>query len=135
MTTYTDAATQEFPMALADWQTLERHSYRRAPYDRPCPSCGESMTYPTGCRCDFEMRVWALAGLDGPAGWTRENVVAVNRAMRALDDSGSSPIQHRFNGTDRAISRVRRYLDALDGLDSYVRSVDFELGRIVNESI
>jgi hypothetical protein len=124
-----------FPMTLADWQTLERDRYGRAPYDRPCPSCGEPMMYPTGCRCDFEARVWALAGLDGPAEWTHKNLIAVNRAMRALDDSGSYPIRHRFNGTDRAIGRVRRYSEGLDGLDSYVRSVDSELGRIVNGSI
>jgi hypothetical protein len=120
-----------FPIALDGWMALEPDRYQRTPYDRPCPTCGASMTYPTSCTCDFEARVWALADLDGPADWTRANLIAVNRAMRALDDSGSWPIRSRFNGTDRAIRRVRGY--DFDGLDSYVRAVDFELGQIVND--
>jgi hypothetical protein len=56
--------------------------------------------------------------------------VAVNRAMRALDDSSSYPIRSRFNGTDRAIRRARA-IDT-EGLDGYVRTVDHIIGRIVN---
>jgi hypothetical protein len=118
-----------FPTPLADWLALEPDPYARAPYDRPCPSCGASMTHPTSCRCDFERRVWALAGLDWSADWTRANLVAVNRAMRALDDSSSWPIRGRFSATDRA---VRRASGTADSLDSYVQAVDWEIGRIVN---
>jgi hypothetical protein len=119
-------------MNLREWLACERDPYRRPPYDRPCPSCREAMSYPTRCGCDFERRVWALAGLDGYwAPWTRANVTAVNRAMRALDDSGSWPIRDRFNVTDRAIDYVRRHGD-LDSLDSYVRAVDERIGVIVN---
>jgi hypothetical protein len=128
--------TLTFPMALADWLALERDRYTRAPYDRPCPACGEPMMYPTSCRCDYETRVWALAGLDDYAPATRANVIAVNRAMRALDDSGSWPIRSRFNGTNRAIGRVRREWGSTlftDGLDAYVRAVDETIGRIVND--
>lgn len=128
--------TITFPMALAEWSALERDRYACAPYDRPCPACGEPMTYPTRCACTFETRVWALAGLDGYAPATRANIVAVNRAMRALDDSGSWPIRSRFNGTDRAIGRVRRDWGSelyADGLDTYVRAVDEAIGRIIND--
>jgi hypothetical protein len=118
------------PHTLAEWLALPTDRYQRAPYDRPCPACGESMTHPTSCACDYEKRVWALAGLDGFEPWTRANVVAVNRAMRALDDSGSWPIRSRFNGTDRAIRRARV---GAESLDSYVRAVDAEIGRIVND--
>lgn len=128
---YHYSPTSSFPMALAEWLKLERDRYGRAPYDRACPACGEPMNYPTGCRCDFETRVWALAGLDGFVDWTRENLIRVNAAMRALDDSSAWPISGRFNATDRAISRVRR-LDGFDGLDGYVRRVDEEIGTIVN---
>jgi hypothetical protein len=125
-----------FPMALADWLALEPSRWNRAPYDRPCPACGEPMIVPTSCRCDFERRVWALASLDGYAPASRANIVAVNRAMRALDDSGSWPIRSRFNGTDRAINRVRRdWRDEIyaEGLSAYVRMVDETIGRIVND--
>jgi hypothetical protein len=125
-----------FPMALAEWLALEPDRYApRAPYDRPCPACGRPMVHPTACHCDFEARIWALAGLEDYAPATRANIIAVNRAMRALDDSGSWPIRSRFNGTDRAIDRVRRaWCSELyaNGLDSYVRAVDAEIGRIVN---
>ena len=127
-----------FPMPLEVWDTLPRDPWC-APYDRPCPACGRSMTYPTRCTCDFERRVMALAGFGtegtGPE-WTHANVRRVNAAMRALDDSSSYPIRSRFNGTDRAIRRVREwarsdgYFD--HGLSSYVRMVDAEIGRIVN---
>ena len=121
-------------MQLAEW--LEADEIRpdmRQPYNRPCPACGASMVYPTSCRCDFESRVWALCGFErGYEFWTRANVVAVNRAMRALDDSSSLPVRSRFNATDRAIRRVRDS-GYSDSLDSYVRAVDEEIGRIVND--
>jgi hypothetical protein len=124
------------PFTLAEWLALEPSGYHRAPYDRPCPACGESMVDPTPCACDYERRVWALAGFDidrygpGPEPWTRANVVAVNRAMRALDDSSSWPVRGRFCVTDRAIRRARL---GTESLDSYVRAVDAEIGRIVND--
>jgi hypothetical protein len=133
MSTMSDR-TIEAPFALDAWRALPVDKYSRAPYDRPCPSCGEPMIDPTRCTCDYERRVWALAGLEGfGVPWTRENVVRVNRAMRALDDSSSWPILGRFNATERAIRRVRAVADGLDGLDSYVRAVDAEIGRIVND--
>lgn len=128
------------PFTLAEWLELETDPYQHAPYDRPCPACGDSMVDPTSCRCDYELRVAALAGMletisgVGPfpmiGEWTRPNLIAVNAAMRALDDSSSWPIRSRFNGTDRAIRRAR---DSASSLDSYVRSVDEEIGRIVND--
>lgn len=122
------------PWTLDQWLALETDRYERAPYDRPCPACGESMTYPTSCRCDYERRVWALAGFDGYAPATRENIIAANRAMRALDDSSSWPIRSRFNVTERAIRSVRRDGDAYAyGLDSYVRAVNERIGNIVND--
>jgi hypothetical protein len=130
------------PLTLADWIALPVSGRfgPRAPYDRPCPACGDSMLCPTSCRCDFERRVMALAGFDRwdawSADWSRANVVAINRAMRALDDSGSLPTNGRYNLTDRAIGRVRRWLRDGgcfdDGLSGYVRAVDHEIGRIVN---
>lgn len=129
------------PLTLDAWMALPvpgRYG-PRAPYDRPCPSCGNAMQYPTSCRCDYERRVMALAGLDEPSDryeWTRATLIQVNRAMRALDDSGSWPIRDRFNGTDRAIGRVRAWIRSGgcldDGLSGYVRAVDAEIGRIVN---
>lgn len=118
---------------LDQWRELpEIRPDMRQPYNLPCPACGESMVYPTSCSCDFEARVWALCGFEGfRQPFTRANLVAVNRAMRALDDSGSWPVRSRFNCTDRAIRRVRGY-DS-DSLDGYVRAVDFEIGRIVND--
>lgn len=115
---------------LAAWLEIEPDTYERTPYDRPCPSCGDSMTYPTTCKCDFERRVWALCGFDGPVDPNRDNTIAVNKAMRALDDSGSWPISNRFNGTERAIQRVRKR--GWDSLDEYVGMVDSEISRIVN---
>lgn len=127
------------PFKLAEWSELETDRYQRAPYDRPCPACGDSMVEPTSCRCGYELRVAALAGMletiagVGPRAmigeWSRSNMIAVNAAMRALDDSSSWPISNRFNVTERAIRRARVYADSLD---SYVRSVDQEIGRIVN---
>ncbi len=112
-------------MDLATWTELPTDSYGR----RDCPACGDSQTYPTSCRCDFERRVFALAALGDFPDWTRANVVKVNRAMRALDESWTWPVR------DRAIRRARDFSRSggcLDGLDSYVRMVDYEIGRIVN---
>jgi hypothetical protein len=126
-----------FPANLETWiKFADTYPWMREPYDRPCPSCGEPMMHPTKCVCSFEQRVFALAELDddvyGPY-WARGNLIKINKAMRALDDSNSYPINGRFNATDRAIRRVRNYgLENLDGLDSYIRAVDWEIGRIVN---
>lgn len=129
------SADELAPLTLDAWLALPVDWYSRTPYDRPCPVCGHSMVYPTSCRCGYERRVMALAGLDASdrCEWTRATLIMVNRAMRALDDSGSFPTNGRYNLTDRAINRVRRsgmYFD--DGLNGYVRSVDVEIGRIVN---
>jgi hypothetical protein len=116
---------------LAEWLQLERDRYTDA---RPCPACGEPMNYPTRCTDDFEARVFALAGLEPyEADWTRPNLILVNRAMRALDESHLWPIRGRFNVTDRAIGRIAREGYSVDGLDGYVRAVDDMIGRIVND--
>lgn len=138
MTNRKDAAMQQPspaapPYTLAEWRELDPLGSMMH-RGMPCPTCGDAMIYPTACHHTFEQRVWSLAGLDGYTPWSRADLIRVNAAMRALDDSHLWPIRSRFNATDRAINRVRRYSDGcIDSLDSYVLAVDAEIGRIVND--
>ena len=66
------------------------------------------------------------------------NRAAINRGFRAADESHLWPINGRFDATERAIRRVRRYMreagDDLSGL-AYALALDAELSRIVNAGI
>jgi len=64
------------------------------------------------------------------------NIRAINALYRAQDESHLYPIRNRFNATERAIRRVRRFAKdygTLYGLEySYV--IDNESTEIVNDS-
>ena len=65
----------------------------------------------------------------------RANRAAINRAYRRADESHLYPVNNRFDATERAIRRVRRYMrDSgynLEGLE-YAMALDAELSAIVN---
>ena len=59
----------------------------------------------------------------------------VNKLYRAMDESHLYPVNGRFNATERAIRKIRRY--ERDGLcietvHDYARVLDEEISRIVN---
>ena len=101
-----------------------------------CPGCGNDMVYPTSCRCTYEKRVFALAGLNPSDAdlADRDTLCRINAAMRALDQSDTYPIRNRFSGTERAIRYARRLMAANGtmGAWEYAAVVDGEIGRIVN---
>ena len=72
---------------------------------------------------------WA-ADLDGIA-----NIKAINKLFRAQDESHLFPINGRFNATERAIRRVRKYQRGggviNPGLE-YAYAIDREISSIVN---
>jgi hypothetical protein len=87
----------------------------------------------------FERRVFDAVGEDVEHGeLDRAAIVAINRAMRELDQSHLYPVRGRFNATDRAIRRVtrsehwREYRSEYGPLE-YVLAVDREIGNIVND--
>jgi hypothetical protein len=87
----------------------------------------------------FERRVFDAVGEDVEHGdLDRAAIVALNRAMRAEDQSDQWPISGRFNVTDRAIRRVtrsehwREYAGEYGPLE-YVLAVYDEIGNIVND--
>jgi hypothetical protein len=92
----------------------------------------------TDCRT-FERRVFDTTGEDVEYGeLDRAAIIALNRAMRAQDQSDLWPISGRFNVTDRAIRRVthsehwREYRSEYGPLE-YVLAVYDEIGNIVND--
>lgn len=63
----------------------------------------------------------------------RANIIAINKAFRAQDDSKLFPINGRFNATMRAIKRlvkIRKEVP-MEGLE-YALSLDKEIINIVN---
>ena len=67
----------------------------------------------------------------------RANRAAINKAFRAADESHLWPINNRFDATERAIRRVRRFMreaGELSGL-AYALALDAELSRVVNGAI
>ena len=65
----------------------------------------------------------------------RANRAAINRAFRAQDESHLYPVCNRFNVTERAIRRLRRYERAGacigDGFE-YALTLETEMSHIVN---
>lgn len=65
----------------------------------------------------------------------RANRAAINKFYRKQDDSHLYPVFNRFNVTERAIRRLRRYERAGacigDGLE-YALTLETELSHIVN---
>jgi hypothetical protein len=62
----------------------------------------------------------------------------INRAMRVLDDSHLWPINGRFNATERAIKRLRKWEHDVGEFDcaySYWKSLETEVSKIVNGEI
>ena len=62
----------------------------------------------------------------------RKNIAAINKLFRAQDESHLWPIRNRFNVTERAIKKARKYRDSqVDGL-AYCFVLDQWLSVIVN---
>ena len=59
------------------------------------------------------------------------NIRAINKLYRDQDESDLWPILNKFNATDRAIGRVRKYNIAIFGLE-YCYALEAELSQIVN---
>ena len=63
------------------------------------------------------------------------SVCQINNLFRRFDDSRAWPVCGRFNVTERAIRRLRRYrragLDIAPGLEYYL-TLEREIGEIVN---
>ena len=68
----------------------------------------------------------------------RANRAAINAAFRAADESHLWPIHGRFDATEHAIRRVRRFMREggydLTGLE-YALALDAELSQIVNRML
>jgi hypothetical protein len=66
---------------------------------------------------------------------TRAELIAINRKLRAADESNKWPISGAFNATERAIRCV--YAQRRDGgelsVSEYEMIFDAELSRIVND--
>ena len=63
------------------------------------------------------------------------NIRAINALYRAQDESNCYPINGRFNATERAIRRVRKFQQAtgaIYGLE-YCYALEGEISRIVNQ--
>ena len=63
------------------------------------------------------------------------NIRAINAIYRAQDESNLYPINGRFNATERAIRRVRKFQrasGAIYGLE-YCYVLESEISRIVNQ--
>lgn len=68
----------------------------------------------------------------------RRNTAEINRLFRAQDDSHLFPVNNRFDATERAIRRVRKFNQAGGycsvGLE-YAYAIDSELSHIVNNEV
>ncbi len=65
---------------------------------------------------------------------TTKEIRKINKDLRAKDDSHLWPICSRFNATDRAINRVRRFMrdyGAMTPLE-YQYAIEHEISKIVN---
>ena len=66
----------------------------------------------------------------------KANTAAINKDFRAHDQSNLWPICGRFNATERAIRRARRFMGdygAIFGLE-YALFLESEISRIVNSA-
>ena len=65
----------------------------------------------------------------------KKDIEEVNREARAKDESHLWPIKGRFNVTERAIRRVRKYVREgleIDEKYSYTAILEAEMSEIVN---
>ena len=62
------------------------------------------------------------------------NIRAINKIYRSMDESHLWPISGKFNATERAIRRVRNNSDPMYGLE-YCYAIEAELTAIVNGEI
>ena len=60
------------------------------------------------------------------------NIRAINKLFRAQDDSHLWPINGRFNATERAIRRLRKFDYPVYGLE-YCLGLEHEISTIVNQ--
>lgn len=58
----------------------------------------------------------------------------INKYFRKIDDSYKFPISGKFNATERAIRKVRKFFSELQGLE-YALTLENEISRIVNKEI
>lgn len=59
------------------------------------------------------------------------NIREINRHFRRIDESEKFPICGKFNVTERAIRKVRKF--GLNGGLEYYLALEAEIGRIVND--
>ena len=59
------------------------------------------------------------------------NIREINRHFRRIDESEKFPICGKFNVTERAIRKVRKF--GLNGGLEYYLALEDEIGRIVND--
>jgi hypothetical protein len=66
-----------------------------------------------------------------------KNIAAINKLYRAQDESSLWPISGRFNATERAIRKARKYTAASGSVYGYEYSMllDILISAIVNSSI
>ena len=59
----------------------------------------------------------------------------VNKHFRSVDESNKWPINGRFNATERAIRRIRKFMKDWGKLtpSEYAFALDGEISRIVND--
>jgi len=68
---------------------------------------------------------------------TRKHRTAINKLLRAMDDSNLWPIHNKFNATNRAINRYNRLCvqygcEIADSVYSYSETVQSIISEIVN---
>jgi hypothetical protein len=68
----------------------------------------------------------------------RRNTAEINRLFRRQDQSNLWPVNNKFDATERAIRRVRKFCHdggyTCTGLE-YALNLDSELSRIVNDEV
>ena len=68
---------------------------------------------------------------------TLKDIRRINKEFRLKDDSHLYPINGRFNATERAIRRLRKYQRqglVIDSAYSYEASLEGEISNIVNKA-
>ena len=58
----------------------------------------------------------------------------INKYFRKNDESDKWPICGKFNATERAIRKVRKFFSELQGLE-YALELESEISRIVNREV
>ena len=69
---------------------------------------------------------------------TLKDIRRINKEFRLKDDSRLYPIMGRFNATERAIRRLRKYQRqglVIDSAYSYGASLEGEISNIVNKAV